>query len=266
MRVSTRTRIPTQKEAHVGRRRFAGFLTAITLGVSALVAPPAAANHPEEALLLPDLGMAALTDFRVERRPRGDRWLRFSAVIVNVGAGPFEVIRYTNPAGQLQVDQRIKTASGWANHQTDAVMYWSGDGHNHWHVRELQQYELVSQNGFERRYGEKHGFCFWDNYRYNLGLSGAPANAVYTGSNSCQTLTDGTVSMGLSVGWGDKYPYYLVDQYINISGLPAGEYTVTATADWAGWFVESNTANNSTTARIRLSKNGVTVLDPGTGP
>lgn len=41
---------------------------------------------------------------------------------------------------------------------------------------------------------------------------------------------------------------------------------MTATADWAGWFVESNTANNSTTARIRLSKNGVTVLDPGTGP
>ncbi len=91
-------------------------------------------------------------------------------------------------------------------------------------------------------------------------------SAVYTGSNSCQTLGDGSVRMGLSVGWGDKYPYYLVDQYIDIGGLPAGEYTVTATADWDHWFTESNTTNNSTTARIRLSKNGVTVLDPGTGP
>jgi hypothetical protein len=145
-------------------------------------------------------------------------------------------------------------------------MYWSGDGHNHMHVRDLQEYVLVSQNGLVRRYGEKHGFCFWDNYRYNLSLPGAPANPGYTGSNSCQVLADGTVAMGLSVGWGDQYPYYLVDQYINISGLPAGEYTVTATADWAGWFVESSTANNSTTARIRLSKNGVVVLDPGAGP
>jgi len=176
------------------------------------------------------------------------------------------VVRYTNPAGDLQVDQRVQTGSGWANEPTVAEMYWSGDGHNHMHVRDLQEYVLVSQNGLVRRYGEKHGFCFWDNYRYSLSLPGAPANAVYTGSNSCQILADGTVTMGLSVGWGDQYPYYLVDQYINISGLPAGEYTVTATADWAGWFAEANDANNSTTARIRLSKNGVTVLDPGTGP
>jgi hypothetical protein len=99
-----------------------------------------------------------------------------------------------------------------------------------------------------------------------MGLPGAPADPVYTGSNSCQVLADGTVTMGLSVGWGDQYPYYLVDQYINISGLPAGEYAVTATADWANWFAEANDANNSTTARIRVSKKGVTVLDPGTGP
>lgn len=249
------------------RRRGFGIspLVAAVLTAGMLIPSPVAATLPEDALL-PDLGMAPLTNFRIERRPRGERWLRFSTVIVNVGAGPFEVVRYTNPAGGLQVDQRVQTGSGWANQPTVAEMYWSGDGHNHMHVRDLQEYVLVSQNGFERRYGEKHGFCFWDNYRYNLSLPGAPANAVYTGSNSCQILADGTVTMGLSVGWGDQYPYYLVDQYIKISGLPAGEYTVTATADGANWFAESNDANNRTTARIRVSKNGVTVLDPGTGP
>jgi hypothetical protein len=248
------------------RSRFTPYLLVTVLATGMLIPSPVVAALPADALL-PDLGMAPLTNFRIERRPRGERWLRFSTVIVNVGSGPFEVVEYTNGAGELQVDQRVLTGSGsWANEPTAAVMYWSGDGHNHMHVRDLQEYVLVSQNGLERRYGEKHGFCFWDNYRYNTALPGYPANAVYTGSNSCQHLPDGTVVMGLSVGWGDQYPYYLVDQYIKISGLPAGEYTVTATADWANWFAETNNANNRTTARIRLSKNGVTVLDPGTGP
>lgn len=248
----------------MGRRRFGiSPLVAAVLTAGMLIPAPVAAVVPEGALL-PDLGMAPLTNFRIERKPRGERWLRFSTVIVNVGAGPFEVHGSPDGLGGWDVDQRIWDGSWWTSHPTAADMYWSGDGHNHMHVWELQEYVLVSQNGPERRYGEKDGFCFWDNYRYNLTLPGAPANPVYTGSNSCQH--DGTVVMGLSVGWGDEYPYYLVDQYINISGLPAGEYTVTATADWADWFVEANNANNSTTARIRLSKNGVTVLDRGSGP
>ena len=246
------------------RKAIAAFQAGVVLAVSTMMVTPVAANHATGALL-PDLGMAPLTDFRVERHARGERWLRFSAVIVNVGTGPFEIVR---PNGATQIDQRIWAGSGWVNHAAspDAVMYWAGDGHSHMHIRDLEEYVLVSQNGAVRLSGEKRGFCFWDNYRYNLGLAGAPANPVYTGTNSCQVLSDGSVHMGLSVGWGDRYSYTLVDQYINITGIPSGEYTVTATADWAHWFVESNTTNNSTTVRLRISKNSVTVLDPGTGP
>jgi hypothetical protein len=248
-------------------RRAAVLLIAVTLLVVGLAAPgPAAADHGVDAQA-PDLGMAPLTDFSVQKRPKGQRWLRFSAVIVNVGPGPFQAYGHADAGGELSVDQQFRTTSGTiANHATDATMYWSGDGHNHWHVRDLEQYVLEGQNGKTRLYGEKHGFCFWDNYRYDTTLPDYPSDAFYTGSNSCRTLTDGTVLMGLSIGWGDRYPATIVDQYINISGLPAGEYTVTATADWANWFAESDENNNSTTARIRISKNGVTVLDPGSGP
>lgn len=242
----------------------------IGLVVSALAAPASVtASHPPATYLLPDLGMAPLQDFSVQRRPKGERRLRFSAIIVNVGAGPFQALGYQGDGvGELEIRQQLSNgAGGWADHDvTGTKMYFAGDGHNHWHVRDLEKYELVSQNGLTRRYGEKHGFCFWDNYEYNTALPGYPTTAQYTGTNSCKTLGDGTVTMGLSIGWGDMYPYYLTDQYIDITGLPAGEYTVTATADWANWFVESNDTNNSTIARIRISKNGATVLDPGAGP
>jgi hypothetical protein len=241
-------------------------MVSITLvGVLMLAPGPVAANHGDDALL-PDLGMAPLADFSVQKRPRGERWLRFSAIIVNVGAGPFQAYGHTNVGGELSVDQQFRTSGAITSHPTDAKMYWSGDGHNHWHVRDLEQYVLEGQNGAVRLYGEKHGFCFWDNYRYDTTLRGYPTSAVYTGWNSCVTRGDGTVMMGLSIGWGDRYPATIVDQYIKINSLPAGEYTVTATADWANWFEESNEGNNSTTARIRISRNSVTVLDPGTGP
>lgn len=248
-------------------RAFVASVASIMLtGVLLLGAGPVAANHETTDALLPDLGMAPLADFSIQRRPKGERWLRFSATIVNVGAGPFQAYGHTNVGGELSVDQQFRTSGAIASHPTVAKMYWSGDGHSHWHVRDLEEYVLEGQNGTVRRYGEKHGFCFWDNVRYDTTLAGYPLNAVYTGSNSCVTRGDGTVLMGLSIGWGDRYPATITDQYIKIDSLPAGEYTVTATADWANWFTESNDANNSTTARIRISKNGVTVLDPGTGP
>lgn len=249
-------------------RRFVNLLISVSLVAAGLAAPASvAASHGSDALL-PDIGMAPLSDFSVQKRAKGQRWLRFSATIVNVGSGPFQAYGHTNVGGELSVDQQFRTSTPGviASHPTAATMYFSGDGHNHWHVRDLERYVLESQNGATRLYGEKHGFCFWDNVRYSPALPGYPLNAVYTGFNSCVTRGDATVLMGLSIGWGDRYPATITDQYINITSLPAGEYTVTATADWNNWFAESNDANNSTTARIRISKNGVTVLDPGTGP
>ena len=248
------------------RRRLVSIPLAVVIVCAGMIAPAGvAANHGTTALL-PDLGMAPLQDFSVQKRPRGVRWLRFSAIIVNVGAGPFQARGYqADGVGDLEIDQQFYTSGAIASHPTAAKMYFGGDGHNHWHVRDLEQYVLDGANN-SRRYGEKHGFCFWDNYRYNTALPGYPTNAVYNSTNSCRTQTGGTVMMGLSIGWGDIYPASITDQYINITGLPAGEYTITATADWSNWFTESNETNNSTTARIRINKNGVTVLDRGVGP
>ena len=35
--------------------------------------------------------------------------------------------------------------------------------------------------------------------------------------------------MGISVGWGDEYEYYLAWQWVDITNVPAGTYTVRAT-------------------------------------
>lgn len=214
---------------------------------------------------LPDLGMAPLQDFSIDRKGNGTVWLRFDTIIVNVGDGPFEAYGYkagtTGEAAdeRRDVEQRIFSSDdSYVDEQTPAWMFWARDGHNHWHVNELQTWHL----GFAATpneviaIGKKTGFCFWDNHRY-----GSPSNALYHPSTtSACAEKNGAVPMGQSVGWGDNYPSTLADQYIDISGMPWGDYALTVTADPRNEFREVDETNNTVRAFIRTRPNGVEVL------
>ena len=143
-------------------------------------------------------------------------------------------------------------------------MFWSGDGHDHWHVRDVEAYELIRlDNGRRVGTGVKHGFCYFDNTPSRLWLPGAPHSSVYGG---CGTAADLRVTAGLSVGWGDTYPAGIAFQWIDITGLKAGRYRLRATADPANWFAKTNNANNSTWINIKLTGAGVRVWPTGRSP
>jgi hypothetical protein len=232
------------------------------------LAQPAAAAHSETAIL-PDLAMLAPKDFSIQKRPKGGRWLRFDSVVVNLGPGPFDVYGYQHvdePTGRLRTIQRIKGGTGdsdWSDHASSAVMTFAGDGHDHWHVLNLPDWTLTNANASVLRRGAKTGFCFWDNYRYG---SSAPVWYHPSTTSACEQLPDGTVPMGLSVGWGDEYPSSIAFQYIDISGLPNGEYTITLMADAEHAFVEADETNNASWARIRIDRRGVTVIQTSPAP
>jgi hypothetical protein len=228
---------------------------AVALALAALASSPAGAASD----LLPDLRMARLTDLKIERAPDGRKLLRFSSIIVNVGDGPMELHgqRSDTATSTMTTAQRIFDEAG--EHRdvtTDAVMYFGGDGHNHWHVRDLETFELEHlRKSSNVGTGAKHGFCFSDNYRY-----GSDQDPHYTG---CGQAGDLQVAMGLSVGWGDLYRYSLPDQYIDITGLGRGRYRLTGTADAENWFQESDESNNSTWVKIRIRHGKAEVLRYG---
>jgi hypothetical protein len=242
--------------------------TVLVLVVAALATfsrpgPVSAALEPADRL--PDLGMAPLTDISIDTATiPGRRLLRFTTVIVNVGQGPFETIgsRPGTSTSQMTVRQRIYNDAGGARDvSTPTVMFFAGDGHDHWHVRDAEGYELRRlDNGHRVGTGAKHGFCYYDNTAYRLGLPGAPLWSIY---GHCGGAGDLTVTTGLSVGWGDTYPASIALQWIDITGLKSGRYRLTATADPAGWFVEANNANNATWLNLKLTGAGVSVLAHG---
>jgi hypothetical protein len=224
---------------------------------------------------LPDLGVRTLRQFTIAN-VNGVKELKFPTVTANVGVGPFEIngTRSSSTSTTWTVTQkiyndangsRVVTASG-------ATFFWGGDGHNHWHIKDLDQFVLRDKGDTQNlRYGEKHGFCFEDNTEYRdwpqSRHNGAPANPVYVPPKACGVgaTTATSVQEGLSVGWSDTYPSTLPDQYINITGIPDGEYKVRVTADWQNHFDESNENNNSSEATIQITGNTVTIISVKNG-
>jgi hypothetical protein len=246
-------------------RRKARLLVLAPLLTVALLAPARGASAASDRL--PDLAMAKLQNI-VTDQASGRRLLRFSAIIVNVGSGPMEVRSQRPTTSSSWTTQQViyDDAGGSRSVATPSVeLIYGGDGHNHWHIKNVERYSLVPSGGGAERVGQKAGFCFFDNYQYKLSLPGAPQAAQYP-RTVCGNRYSKILRHGLSVGWGDKYQWSLPDQYIDTTGLPDGNYRLWATADQANVFLESNDANNSTWADLRIDASGVTVLRKAPNP
>jgi hypothetical protein len=232
--------------------------------VQALLPDPvrAAANDR-----LPNLKMLPLHDWRIQVVD-GRRLLRFTTIMVNRGPGHFEVRGYrTADENRMAIDQVVFNVNGGSRRvRTGAVGRYSGDGHDHWHVQRIMTYELYKRgNPDTLRAGAKTGFCFLDTTAWRLGLPYARQSPYYQES-WCGTRSTLSNRVGISVGWGDRYPWDFAFQWIDITGLPAGGYVVRSTVDIANFYREANNFDNCTWARIRIPASGsrVTVLDSGT--
>ena len=231
------------------------------------VLPPTAVTTAA-ADRLPDLGMARLSSLSIGTSS-GRRLLRYSTTIVNIGSGRFEVRGQrasTGDPGMTLVQRIYNDAGGWRDVSTPGGMVLGGDGHNHWHVRDLQKQELFRlADGANVGRSDKRGFCFWDNVRYRLSLPGAPQSPVYQEAG-CGGASSLQAAMGLSIGWGDIYPASLPDQNVNITGLADGRYRLVVTADPFNWFAETNEANNTTSVDFELYRRGTRIRVLGYGP
>ena len=234
------------------------------LGVVAILmtsvpaAPVAAATDR-----LPDLRSAGIRDLRITTSG-GRRLLRFTSIMWNQGAGPFEARANRSATNRpWDVDQIVyDDAGGFRRIDTKATLRYAGDGHNHWHVRRMMAYHLWGARGTLR--DSKIGFCFFDTTLVNGSLPRSPSAATYRESG-CGGSSATSTRTGISVGWGDRYPWNFVYQWIDITGIPGGTYMLRSGVDLHRWFEEASDSNNCSWSRIRFGSSGstVTVLERG---
>lgn len=229
----------------------AGAFVLVVWRVSGPPPPPLAA--PVEPRY-PDMGMAPLSSLLVGQEAGGRVFLRFSATLVNVGEGPLIVAAHRSFPfrDDWTIVQRIEDATGgYSERAMDARLIFGGDGHDHWHVVGAEAHQLETLDGEIVGGLVKSGFCFFDNVDYRTTLPSAPPAAVHA-AVGCGARFDRDVAMGISVGWGDEYQWYLLDQTIEITGVPDGRYRLRAIADPADEVQESDETNNDTWTVVDL--------------
>ena len=94
--------------------------------------------------------------------------------------------------------------------------------HGHFHIRDFSVYELLDTSGTVVVAAQKMGFCMEDSLKYDGGKS--------NGYN-CEF-------QGITSGWGDWYFKQLTGQWIDITGVPEGDYIVRVTINLSGTFNE----------------------------
>ncbi|HVK78742.1 MAG TPA: lysyl oxidase family protein [Kofleriaceae bacterium] len=133
------------------------------------------------------------------------RLLRFSTVSANLGEGD---VRMGPPE------------------QNPAFAYSAC--HGHYHLTGFADYALVGPGGVVVG-GHKQAFCLFD----SIQLDGSKPSHGYDCGNQ-----------GISAGWADSYPRNLPCQWIDITDVPPGAYTLRVEVNPTGVIAETDRTNN----------------------
>jgi hypothetical protein len=204
--------------------------------------------------LLPDLVMAEPQHLSMIGAGNGVQMLRFGTIVWNIGDAPLE-IRASQREGRFMqhVEQWVTTVdgSGHGYVPTGTSVFYSGDGHNHWHVQDFLVVNLYPAPDSNlpltnaTRALRKIGYCLEDTHVMADEIK--PANAVaHVHYPACGDSTSRDVVVGISVGWGDEYAFWLRHQSVAVDGLPSGKYRLCLSVNVHGSWLEKNAniANN----------------------
>jgi hypothetical protein len=114
--------------------------------------------------------------------------------------------------------------------------HWD-DCHGHYHYHEYASYRLLDTQGNVAASGHKQAFCVKDTDQ----VDPEAGEGKYTCSNQ-----------GVTIGWADTYRSHLPCQWVDITGVPPGDYVVEVTVNPTRHIVEHDYNNNIATATLTI--------------
>lgn len=193
--------------------------------------PPDAGLFPEETWFISEEGPQTL--------------LRFATVAANIGDGPLDVIAAPGTGSGSPTWQRIWTET-WHFEDHEAGEFIYHPTHDHIHFDAFERYRLLDVDGSVVASSEKVSFCLRDSIRIVDEIPD-PTGPMLADSGDCAGQ-----QQVINPGFGDHYHALLDDQWIDITGVAAGEYIVEVTVDPEDRLRESNEENNVGTFPVTI--------------
>ncbi len=123
----------------------------------------------------------------------------------------------------------------------DNPIFQYSECHGHYHFEGYADYRLVDQDGGEVAAGRKQAFCLLDSERW---ASDDPTVAT-TPKYRCDY-------QGIQRGWADSYTSHLPCQFIDVTGVPDGAYSLEVELNGGHTIVELDYDNNQISIPIEL--------------
>ncbi|MFO0590916.1 MAG: lysyl oxidase family protein [Polyangiaceae bacterium] len=124
---------------------------------------------------------------------------------------------------------------------TDNPLFQFSPCHGHYHFSTYADYRLRDKDGNDVAFGHKQAFCLRDD---------APNDP-----NSTQMARYNCSFQGIQAGWSDDYEAELPCQWVDVTGLAPGKYTLHVEINYAKELAESSYDNNVADAEVTVPDN-----------
>jgi len=182
-------------------------------------------------------------------------YLDFGATIWNAGSGPLVVEGFRQGANPVMTGKQFIYRNGQPVRSANVgeFEFDTRPGHNHWHMEDIAQYDLLDASGQRVVLSEKQSFCLAPTDPIDLTLKGADWHPDRTALwSACAGEASIWLREVLPAGWGDTYYQDVAGQSFDLTGLPNGRYQVRVTTDPAHKLLETNYDNNAALQPVEI--------------